>query len=57
MYLDRLAKCVPKLTKFDISMACQGRNKEVVDSLQRYIADEYKDKRNQIVDTTKWKRR
>lgn len=32
----------------------QEKNKEIMECLQKYIADEYKDKRNEEVDTKSW---
>ena len=33
----------------------QGRHMEIMKALRRYVADEYEDKLNQTVDTSKWK--
>ena len=35
----------------------QGRDKDVVESLARWVADEYLDKRKEEVDTSSWQRR
>ena len=39
------------------SSALQGRDKDVVESLARWVADEYQDKRKETVDTSTWRRR
>ena len=33
----------------------QGRHMEIMKALRRYVADEYRDKLKQTVDTSKWK--
>lgn len=38
-------------------MRAQGRDTGVVESLAKWAADEYKDKRGETVDTSSWPRR
>jgi len=38
-------------------MRAQGRDTGVVESLAKWAADEYKDKRGETVDTSGWPRR
>ena len=33
----------------------QGRHMEIMKALRKYVADEYRDKLKQTVDTSKWK--
>ena len=46
------------LAKSAVTAFCtwlQGRHMEIMKALRRYVADEYRDKLKQTVDTSKWK--
>ena len=48
------------LEKSAVTALCtwlQGRHMDIMKALRRYVADEYRDKLKQAVDTSKWKLR